>query len=171
MTFTIRRAPLAAVLAAVAVPASAVASARVLRPITKITAHKVSLTGHVEALSSTGTIGTPGVKDTDAGILDGTISGTPRWEGAITQVATWSTGLAITTTGTAFNTDGALRFTLSGKFTARSPGELALRGRMAVTGGTGIYAGAHGTLAVSGTAVASPATTKLAFRLTGTLSF
>ncbi len=146
----------------------AAAAARVLR---RITAHKVSLTGHVEALSSTGQIGTPGVKDTDAGILDGTIAGEPAWAGALTQVGTWGQHLAITTKGTAFNADGALRFTITGRFGIGTTGELALTGTMRVTGGTGVYAGAHGTLKVAGTTVDSPTTSKLAFTLTGSLDF
>ena len=138
-----------------------------------VLSHHVSLTGELEAISSTGTIGVAGTKDTDAGLLDGTISGSPRWSGALRQVATWGAGLTLTSHGTAFSSSGTLRFTLAGKFT---PGgtSLVLTGTLTVTGGTGSYKQAHGSLRVTGAALVSSVASgnpKVTVTLTGTLRY
>jgi len=139
-------------------------------PAPAVSSHKVSLAGKIEAVSSTGKIGVPGVRDTDAGILDGTISGSPRWHGAVRQVATWGSGLAITSKGTAFAANGSLRFTLAGKFTP-GPTGVKLTGKLVVTGGTGSYNRARGTLRVTGTASLTSGTGESTFDLTGTLRY
>ncbi len=138
-----------------------------------VVAHHVSLTGELEAITSTGTIGVAGTKDTDAGLLDGTISGSPRWSGALRQVATWGTGLTLTSHGTAFSSSGTLRFTLAGKFTPAGT-SLALSATLTVTGGTGTYKGAHGTLRVAGaatTASVASGSPKVTVTLTGSLRY
>jgi hypothetical protein len=150
---------------------SVVASATALGgPTAAVSSHKVSLTGKIEAVSSTGAIGVPGVRDTDAGILDGTISGSPRWHGALRQVATWGSGLAITSQGTAFAANGSFRFKLTGKFVP-SPTGVKLSGKLAVTGGTGTYNGARGSLRVTGTAALTSGTGESTFDLAGTLRY
>jgi hypothetical protein len=138
-----------------------------------VQSHHVSLTGELEAISSTGTIGVAGTKDTDAGLLDGTISGSPHWSGALRQVATWGTGLTLTSHGTAFSSSGTLRFTLAGKFTLGTT-SLALSGTLTVIGGTGTYKGAHGTLRVAGGATRSSVASgspKVTVTLTGSLRY
>jgi hypothetical protein len=138
-----------------------------------VVGHHVSLTGVLEAVSSTGKIGVSGTKDTDAGLLDGTVSGSPRWSGALRQVATWGPDLTLTSTGTAFSATGSLRFTLAGKFTPGTT-SLALNGTLTVTGGTGSYNHARGTLHVTGGALLSSVASgspKVTVTLTGTLRY
>jgi hypothetical protein len=138
-----------------------------------VVGHHVSLAGELEAISSTGKIGVAGTKDTDAGLLDGTISGSPRWSGALRQVATWGAGLTLTSYGTAFSNSGTLRFTLAGKFTAGGT-SLVLTGALTVTGGTGNYKHAHGTLRVTGGALLSSVASgspKVTVTITGTLRY
>jgi hypothetical protein len=151
---------------AVLTPAAALGRAKPAVP-----SHRVNLTGVIETLSSTGPIATLGTKDTDAGILDGTVTASPRWSGALRQVVTWGSGLAITAKGTAFNGDGSLRFTLTGKFAGRPAGGLGLTGKMTVTGGTGRYQHAQGTLRVTGIATIAPGVTKSTFDLAGSLRY
>lgn len=163
----------AAVLAAVVIalllmPAASLAGRKV-----PVVGHHVSLTGTLEAISSTGTIGVAGTKDTDAGLLDGTVSGSPHWSGALRQVATWGAGLTLTSHGTAFSSSGTLRFTLAGKFT-RGTTSLILSGTLTVIGGTGSYKHAHGTLRVTGAALLSSVASgspKVTVTLTGTLRY
>jgi hypothetical protein len=136
---------------------------------TAVVKHHVSLRGEIETLSSTGPIGVAGTKDTDAGILDGRVSGGPRWSGALRQVVTWGPALKISSTGTAFDAEGSLRFTLLGKFAPRPAGGIALTGTMTVTGGTGRYAHARGSLRVTGIASVAVGSTRSTFDLAGVL--
>jgi hypothetical protein len=133
--------------------------------------HHVSLSGAIETLSSTGTPGVTGVKDTDAGILNGTISRNPRFDGALRQVVTWGQALAITARGKIFGDQGSLRFKLTGKFAPNPKGGLELSGKVTVVGGTGIYAGAHGALQASGVASVAGGSTKSTLKLTGTVRY
>ena len=138
-----------------------------------VVSHHVNLKGELEAISSTGTIGVAGTKDTDAGLLDGTVSGSPHWNGALRQVATWGSGLTLTSHGTAFSSSGTLRFTLAGKFTAGTT-SLVLSGTLTVTGGTGTYKDAHGTLRVAGAVTRSSLASgspKVTVTLTGSLRY
>lgn len=132
-------------------------------------ARAVRLSGEIETLSSTGAIAVAGTRDTDAGILDGTVAGGPRWGGAVRQVVRWGTGLAITARGTLFAPDGALRYRLSGRFTPGAGGQITLTGTLVVTGGTGRYAGAQGRLRVRGQATISSGSPRSTLRLRGTL--
>jgi hypothetical protein len=133
--------------------------------------HQFNLSGAIETLSTTGAIATPGVKDTDAGILDGTISKSPHFSGALRQVVTWGNALAITAKGTVFGPSGSLRFKLTGKF-APTPGVgLALSAKVTVTGGTGVYSGARGSLKASGVASVSGGSTKSSLKLTGKVRY
>ncbi len=136
-----------------------------------VSSHKVDLKGEIETLSSTGAIAVAGTKDTDAGILDGTVAGSPRWSGALRQVVTWGPALKIRSKGTAFDTAGTLRFTFTGRFAPEPSGGLALIASMAVTGGSGSYNHAHGTLRVTGIASVAPGSTRSTFDLTGTLRY
>jgi hypothetical protein len=133
--------------------------------------HKVKLSGEIETLSSTGNIATPGVKDTDAGILNGTVAGSPRWGGALRQVVTWGSALHVTAKGTMFAADGSLRFTWKGRFAPVAGVGIELTGTMTVRGGTGRYAGARGHLAITGVATVSPGSTKSTFDLAGALRY
>jgi hypothetical protein len=126
----------------------------------------VSVTGDVATLVSTGTIAVAGTVDTDAGTLDGTIGGA-RVSGALRQRETWGSGLAISGPGTAFFASGTLRYTLSGKFLAPA---LVFTGSIKVTGGSGRYAEASGTLPVTGSATVT-AGTKLTLSITGKLRY
>ena len=161
----------AAVTAAIGAVSAGIPAAAIGRQPGPVTSHKVQLAGMIEALSSTGTIGTPGVRDTDAGILDGRIAGSPHYSGALRQVVTWSSGLSLTSRGTVFAVSGSLRFRLTGKFTPKPAGRLALNGRLAVTGGTGLYAGARGTLRVTGLASLKSGTGESTFDLSGSLLY
>jgi hypothetical protein len=158
----------AGVVALLLIPGAALGGRKV-----PVTSHHVNLTGVLQAISSTGTIGVAGTKDTDAGLLDGTISGSPRWSGALRQVATWGAGLTLTSHGTAFSSSGTLRFTLAGKFTP-GPTGLVLSGTLTVIGGTGRYKDAHGTLRVAGAATTSSVASgspKVTVTLTGSLRY
>jgi hypothetical protein len=158
----------AGLLALLLIPATALGGRK-----TAVVSHHVNLRGELEAISSTGKIGVAGTKDTDAGLLDGTISGSPHWSGALRQVATWGAGLTLTSHGTAFSSSGTLRFTLAGKFTAGTT-SLVLTGTLTVTGGTGSYKNAHGTLRVTGAALLSSVASgspKVTVTLTGTLRY
>lgn len=147
-------------------PAAALGRAKPVVP-----SHRVNLSGEIETLSSTGAVGATGTKDTDAGILDGTISGSPAFSGALRQEVTWGTALAITAKGTVFGPDGSLRFSLTGKFAPRPAGGIALTGKASVTDGTGGYKHALGTLRVTGVATIAPGVTKATLKLTGTLRY
>jgi hypothetical protein len=164
-------APVGSSIAALGAVAALTPAAALGRPTPAVSSHRVSLSGEIETLSSTGTIGVAGVKDTDAGILDGTVSGSPRWSGALRQVVTWGPELSIRARGTAFDAGGTLRFTLVGKFAARSTGGLALTGTLTVTGGTGSYRHAHGSLRVTGVASLAAGSTKSTFDLSGALRY
>jgi hypothetical protein len=158
----------AGVVALLLIPAAALGGRKV-----PVLSHHVNLTGELEAISSTGMIGVAGTKDTDAGLLDGTISGSPHWSGALRQVATWGTGLTLTSHGTAFSSSGTLRFTLTGKFTPGTT-SLVLSGTLTVTGGTGTYKRAHGTLRVAGAVTLSSVASgspKVMVTLTGNLRY
>lgn len=161
------RRALTAALAALLLPTSAALAAHA--PARH--AHRVKLSGEIETLSSTGAIATPGVKDTDAGILNGTVAGSPRWGGALRQVVTWGSALHATAKGTMFAADGSLRFTWSGRFLPTPGAGITLTGTMTVTGGTGRYAGARGHLTITGTASVSPGATKSTFDLAGKLRY
>jgi hypothetical protein len=166
----VTRASVTAVLAAcVSVLPPALAEAHSKPPAVK--SHHVSLSGAIETLSSTGQPGVVGVKDTDAGILDGTISRSPRFDGALRQVVTWGPALAITASGKIFGDQGSLRFKLTGKFALSPSGGLGLSAKVTVVGGTGIYAGAHGTLQASGVASLAGGNTKSTLKLTGTVRY
>jgi hypothetical protein len=154
--------------AAAAVPASTLGKART-RPALR--SHVVHLSGWIDTVLTTGTIGVKGTRDTDAGILQGTVSGAPRWNGAIAQVVTWGSGLKIMARGTAFDAHGTLRYSISGRFTPSAKGGLALSGALTVTGGTGIYARVKGTLRVSGAAPVGSDTEASTFDLSGKLRF
>jgi hypothetical protein len=144
----------------------------VANPRATVSSHRVHLTGTVGALSSTGKVGVAGTKDHDAGILTGTVAGSPKWNGALTQVATWGPDLTIRSTGTAFSDNGTLDFTLHGRFTPRSPGVLALSGKLVVTRGTGTYAHVRGTLALSGAVVTGSVNPdEITFTLTGSVAY
>lgn len=140
-------------------------------PKRAISTHHVSLAGAVDTVSLTGTLGVPGTRDTDAGILDGTVSPGPPWSGALRQVVTWGPGLTIKSKGTAFAVQGTLRFTLTGKFTPRSAGGFAITGKLVVTGGTGTYKHARGTLRVTGAAPLGSDADASTFDLAGTLRY
>lgn len=166
----VTRASVTAILAAcVSVLPPALAEAHAKPPAVK--SHHVSLSGAIETLSSTGKVGGVGVRDTDAGILDGTISRSPRFDGALRQVVTWGPALAITARGTLFGDQGSLRFKLTGKFALSPGGGIGLSAKVTVVGGTGIYAGAHGTLQASGVASLAGGSTKSTLKLTGTVRY
>ncbi len=140
------------------------------KPLT-VKSHRVSLSGAIETLSTTGTPGVAGVKDTDAGILDGTISRSPRFDGALRQVVTWGQALAITARGKIFGDQGSLRFKLTGKFAPNPGGGLGLSAKVTVVGGTGMYAGAHGMLQATGAATVGSGSPKSTLKLTGTVRY
>ncbi len=154
-------------LAALLAPAGSAASAHA--PASHL--HKVKLTGEIETLSSIGPIAVAGTRDTDAGILDGTVAGSPRWGGALRQVVTWGPGLHATAKGTMFAAGGSMRFTWKGQFVRTPSSGIELTGTVTVTGGTGRYAGAHGHLKVTGTASVSQDATKSTFDVAGTLRY
>ncbi len=133
--------------------------------------HRVKLSGEIETLFSKGQVAVAGTRDTDAGILDGTVAGSPRWDGALRQVVTWGSSLHATAKGTMFAADGSMRFTWKGQFVPATNSGIELTGTVTVTGGTGRYAGAHGHLALTGTASVSLAATKSTFDLAGTLRY
>jgi hypothetical protein len=166
----VTRAGVTAVLVAcVSVLSPALATAQ--SKLTAVKSHHVSLSGAIETLSSTGTPGVPGVKDTDAGILDGRISRSPSFDGALRQVVTWGPALAITARGKIFGDQGSLRFKLTGKFGPKPGGGLGLSAKVTVVGGTGIYAGAQGRLQASGVASVTGGNTKSTLKLTGTVRY
>jgi hypothetical protein len=140
------------------------------KPKTALHNHAVNLSGWIDTVVTTGKLGVPGVRDTDAGILKGSVSGAPRWNGAISQIVTWGTALRITVHGTAFDTHGTLRYSITGQF-GPGPKGLALNGVMTVTGGTGIYARAGGRLRVTGAAPVGTDTDASTFDLSGKLRF
>jgi len=154
--------------AAAAVPGSALGKAST-RPAPR--SHVVHLSGWIDTVLTTGTIGVKGTRDTDAGILQGSVSGAPRWNGAIAQVVTWGSGLKITARGTAFDVHGTLRYSISGHFTPSAKAGLVLSGTLTVSGGTGIYARAKGTLRLAGTAPVGSDAEDSTFDLSGKLRF
>lgn len=153
--------------AAAVVPSSALGRSRAKSPLHS---HVVHLSGWIDTVVTTGKIGVKGTRDTDAGILRGSISRAPRWNGAIAQLVTWGTGLKITVRGTAFDAHGTLRYSIAGQFTPGATG-LALSGVLTVNGGTGIYRRATGTLRVSGAAPVGSDTDASTFDLSGKLRF
>jgi hypothetical protein len=166
----VTRASVTAVLAVcVSVVPAALAEAH--SKLSAVKSHHVSLSGAIETLSSTGKPGVTGVKDTDAGILDGTISRSPHFDGALRQVVTWGPALAITARGKIFGDQGSLRFKLTGKFGLSPSGVLGLSAKVTVVGGTGIYAGAHGALQASGVASVAAGSTESTLKLTGTVRY
>ena len=118
------------------------------------TRHSVVLNGVLDTVSSTGPVGVAGTKETDAGIFSGTISGKPT-KGAVYQTATWGPGLTLTATGSAFDASGSIRGRASAKFTTHPGGALTYTSTLTVTGGTGRYKNAHGTLRLSGAVLLS----------------
>ncbi len=169
MKSILRSAAIALTLGAVAViPASALASKTRAKP--PLRSHVVHLSGWIDTVLTTGTIGVKGTQDTDAGILRGSIAGAPRWNGAVAQLVTWGSGLKITVRGTAFDAHGTLRYSIAGRFTPGAKG-LALSGVLTVTGGTGTYRRASGTLRVSGAAPVGSDTEDSTFVLSGKLRF
>lgn len=161
---------LGAVFLMLGAPAALTPAAASGGPRPPLSSHKVDLKGEIETLSTTGKIAVAGTKDTDAGILDGIVSGSPRWSGALRQVVTWGAGLKISSKGTAFDAAGTFSFTLTGMFTP-GPTGLALTASATVTGGSGTYNHAHGTLRVRGIASVAPGSTRSTFDLTGTLRY
>lgn len=135
------------------------------------TLHRVHLTGATQTLFSTGTPGTPGVRDTDAGLLNGTIAGAPRWHGALRLVGTWGKALSIAGTGTAYDASGTFDFRLQGKFTPTPVRGIVLNATVRVMRGTGLYRGASGTLRATGIASVTSGTTRSTLTLTGRLRF
>jgi hypothetical protein len=117
--------------------------------------HRVSLTGLIDTVTSHGILGTPGATEGDVGSVGGTISGKPTGGGAFYQNSFWGSGLKLTATGTAFDAAGSIRFKSVTKFTPASGGTFSYTGTVTVTGGTGVFKGARGTLSESGTTLTS----------------
>lgn len=133
------------------------------------TTHKVALSGVIDTVSSSGPDGVTGTKETAAGIFSGTISGKPT-KGASYQTATWGPGLTLTGKGVALTASGSIRARFSSKFTAQAGGGFSVTSTLTVTGGTGSYKNAHGTLRGSGAVLSSdPDATR--FHLTGRISY
>jgi hypothetical protein len=134
--------------------------------------HKVDLSGLIDTVSSKGTVGVAGATETDAGTIAGAISGKATGQGAFYQNVTWRPGLQLLATGAAFDASGSVRFKLTAKFVAGPAGAktLTYSGTATVTGGTGAFTNAHGTLTVSGvTLTADPDAATI--KMTGTLTY
>jgi hypothetical protein len=136
---------------------------------THATSHKVKLSGLIDTLSSTGTVGVAGSKETDTGLLSGTISG-KSVTGAFYQTVTWGSGLTLKGNGMAFDPNGSLRATVAAKFTISGATE-SYTGTIKVTGGTGAYKGAHGTLQASGKAPTASDPDAATINISGTLKY
>jgi hypothetical protein len=117
--------------------------------------HTVKLAGLIDTISSKGATGVPGSTESDAGTSTGTISGKPTGTSAFYIQASWGSGLKLTGNGTAFYAAGSVRFKLAAKFVPASGGTATYTGTLNVTGGTGAFKGAHGTLSTSGTTLTS----------------
>jgi hypothetical protein len=117
--------------------------------------HTVKLAGLIDTVSSKGATGVQGSTETDAGISTGTISGKPTGTSAFYLHAIWGSGLKLTGNGTAFYAVGSVRFKLAAKFAPASGGGFTYTGTITVTGGTGAFKRAHGSLGTSGTTLPS----------------
>lgn len=133
------------------------------------TSHRVAISGVLDTVSSTGPLGAPGSKETGAGIFSATISG-KRTKGASYQTGTWGPGLTLTGSAVAFNPSGSIRARFTSKFTTTAGGGLRYTSTLTVTGGTGSYKNAHGTLKASG-AVLSSDSDATSFHATGRIKY
>jgi hypothetical protein len=154
----------AVVVTLVAVPAFAGA-----RPHAK--SHTVKLSGLIDTLSSTGAVGVPGTKETDSGILNGTVSGRSVGPAAFYQTVTWGSRLTLAGKGRAFNTLGSLAFKVTAKFTVNSNSTESYSGKFTITGGTGLYRNAHGLVQISGIAPTPSDDDGATIRLTGKITY
>jgi hypothetical protein len=154
------------VVAAVLVAVPAFAGAK-----SKARSHTVKLSGLIDTLSSTGTVGVPGTKETDSGILDGTVSGRPVGRAAFYQTVTWGSGLTLAGKGTAFDTLGSFTFQVTAKFRVNSDATESYAGKLTITSGTGLYSNAHGVVPISGIAPTASDSDGATIRLTGKITY
>jgi hypothetical protein len=133
--------------------------------------HTVKFSGLIDTLSSTGAVGVPGTKETDSGILDGTVSGRSVGRAAFYQTATWGSGLTLAGKGRVFGTLGSIKFKATAKFTVNSNNTDSYTGTLTATGGTGLYKNAHGTVQISGLAPAAGDPDGATISLTGKIKY
>lgn len=133
--------------------------------------HTMKFSGVIDTLSSTGPIGVPGTKDTDSGILDGTVSGRSVGRAAFYQTSTWGSGLTLVGSGRVFNPLGSIKFKATATWTVNLNATESYTGKLKVTGGTGLYRGAHGTVKVAGTAPANGDSDAATISLTGKITY
>jgi hypothetical protein len=133
--------------------------------------HTVKLSGPIDTLSSTGTVGVPGTKETDSGILHGTASGRSVGSAVFYQTVTWGSGLTLAGNGRVFNTLGSLAFKVTAKFTVNSNATESYSGKFTITGGTGIYRSAQGIVPISGIAPTAGDSDGATIRLAGKITY
>jgi hypothetical protein len=89
--------------------------------------------------------------DSDAGQLDGKLCHKPL-HGASRQVNNYPTPGKFTSKGVSFGPRGSLKASFTGTGTLNADGSTSFSGSGKITGGTGIYKGATGTLSFTGSA-------------------
>lgn len=133
--------------------------------------HTVKFSGVIDTLSSTGAVGVPGTRETDSGILDGKLSGRSVGRAAFYQTSTWGPGLTLAGSGRVFNPLGSIKFKATATFTVNPNATESYTGQLKVTGGTGRYRNAHGTVKVAGNAPADGDSDAATISLTGKISY
>ena len=131
----------------------------------------MKFSGVIDTLSSTGAIGVPGTRDTDSGILDGTVSGRSVGRAAFYQTATWGSGLTLVGSGRVFNPLGSIKFKATATWTVHPNATESYIGKLKVTSGTGLYRSAHGTVNVTGSAPADGDSDAATISLTGKITY
>ena len=133
--------------------------------------HTVKLSGLIETLSSTGAVGVPGTRDTDSGILDGKLSGRSVGRAAFYQTSTWGPGLTLVGSGRVFNPLGSIKFKATATWTVNPNATESYTGKLKVTGGSGLYRNAHGTVNVAGDAPANGNSNVATISVTGKITY
>ena len=133
--------------------------------------HTLKLSGLIATLSSTGAAGVPGTTETDSGILDGTVSGRAVGRGAFYQSSTWGPGLTLAGGGRVFNPLGSIRFNATATWTVNANATESYTGKLKITGGTGLYRNAHGTVNVTGNAPADGNSHAATIGITGHITY
>jgi hypothetical protein len=95
----------------------------------------------------------------------------PDHRAAFYQTSTWGPGLTLVGSGRVFNPLGSIKFKATATWMVHLNAAESYTGKLKVTGGTGLYRNAHGTVKVTGDAPADGDSDAATISLTGKITY